>query len=216
MDPNLPIDAEVSRDAQDLGAGQTVTVMARWILIAVGLLITLWSPPASTLVEMKISLFVLLGLAVANFFLHAQLLMARPIRPPLLYAASAIDLGAIAALTLLLGGLRAPVFVFAYPAVLALALVFPLYYTAAFTALFLGAYAVVTAPRTDADLQELVARAIALVGVAMVAAIYQRVEQGRSGAMPVGARAQTIHTTNRMAPISAELSTVGGSYVVDD
>src|SRR5437868_4143842 len=79
-------------ESKDLGAGQTVTVIARWLLIVVGIGITLWSPLDSQLGTMKISIFVLLGLAVANFYLHAQLLMGKPIRPWLLYGASAVDL----------------------------------------------------------------------------------------------------------------------------
>jgi hypothetical protein len=176
--PNTPRDESRT---DDLSNGQIVTIIARWLLIATGLVITLWSPAPHDLTQVKISLFVLLGLAVGNFFLHAQLLMKRPMPSSLVYCASALDLAVVTLITAIFGGLAAPMFVFYYPALLALGLAFPRAVAITFTLATLGAYAMAAVPyrATDADLQIFIARLISLVAVAVIAQLYQHVEHDR-------------------------------------
>ena len=80
-------------DAEDLVQGQFVIVAARWILVAAGLVLAVIAPEA--LGPLRIQIVLILGLAVANFYLHSQLLMKRPVVRPIAYAASVADIAAI-------------------------------------------------------------------------------------------------------------------------
>jgi hypothetical protein len=176
--------------AGDRARGQLVIVAARWVLILTALAITLWSPAAGDLNRLRLSLAVLLILAVGNFYLHAHLLMGRPVDEWLVYAASAADLAVITVLTGTFGTVDAPMFVFYYPALLALALVFPLSMTVIFTCATIWFYGLVSlgdpahwgSLLDGPDVQVLVARMISLVAIAVVANQYARIEAERRGA----------------------------------
>jgi hypothetical protein len=180
--------------AGERARGQLVIVAARWVLILTALAITLWSPAPGDLNRLRLSLLVLLGLAVGNFYLHAHLLMRRPVDEWLVYAASAADLAVITVLTGTFGTVDAPMFVFYYPALLALALVFPLSMTVIFTCATLWFYGLVSLGDPShwgnlldgPDVQVLVARMISLVAVAVVANQYARIEAERRGAYADG------------------------------
>jgi hypothetical protein len=174
--------------------GQVVIVAARWVLILTALAITLWSPAPDDLNRLRLSLLVLLGLAVGNFYLHAHLLMRRPVDEWLVYAASAADLAVITVLTGTFGTPDAPMFVFYYPALLALALVFPVSVTVIFTCATIWFYGLVSLGDPSRwwnvfdgpDAQVLVARLISLVAVAVVANQYARIEAERRRAYADG------------------------------
>jgi len=176
--------------ASDLANGQILIVSARWVLIVTALALSLWSPAPSDLNWLRLSLFVLLALAVGNFYLHAQILMRRSVPEPVVYAASAADLVVVTVLTAAFGGSDAPMFVFYYPALLAFALVFPLPMTVVFTGAVVWLYTVVSlgdpfrwASQLDSpDAQVLVARLISMVALAVVANQYARVEADRRAA----------------------------------
>jgi hypothetical protein len=173
---------EKKKDANDdLTAGQIVIVFARWVLIATGLAITLWSPAEPDLSKIKISLLVLLGLAVANFYLHSHILMQHPVRKRLVYGASALDVGVITLLTWAYGGLAAPLFVFYYPALLGFALVFPRAMSVTFSGGLLAVYAAVClmTVSTEASWQVFAARIISMAAMAVIGGVYQRVERER-------------------------------------
>ena len=73
--------------------------------------------------KLKLALIFLFGLSGANFYLHSQLLMMRPVRESLVYASSAIDIVAVTVIIRAFGGgIDNPLFVFYFPALLALAL----------------------------------------------------------------------------------------------
>ncbi len=193
---NLPLamPGDVARAPREpaggVASGQIVVIGARWVLILTALALALWSPAPSELNWLRLSLLVLLALAVGNFYLHAQLLMRRPVAEPVVYAASAADLAVITILTAAFGGADAPMFVFYYPALLALALVFPLTMTLLFTGAVVWLYMVVSLGNPwrwlslldSTDTQVLVARLISLVAVAVVANQYARVETERRAA----------------------------------
>ena len=80
-------------DSSDLMYGQRVLVVARWILVVSGLLLALLNPVV--LGELKIQVGLILTLAVANFFLHVQLVRNQPSLPWVAYLASAVDVLAI-------------------------------------------------------------------------------------------------------------------------
>jgi hypothetical protein len=168
----------------DFSNGQIVIVLARWVLIGTALAITFWSPSQYDLDRIKISLLVVLALAVGNFALHAQLLMGRAITAPIVYGASAVDLAVVTLMTWTFGGLGSSIFVFYYPALLGIALVFPLRVVTVFTVGLVVGYAMLllpTAYRAD-DLQTLVARVVAMVAVAVIGYMYQRIEADRQAA----------------------------------
>jgi hypothetical protein len=191
--------ARASREqASSLASGQIVIVSARWVLILAALALTLWSPAPEDLNRLRLGLFVVLGLAMGNFYLHAQIMMRRPVSSGLVYLASAADLAVITVLTATFGGPDAPMFVFYYPALLALALVFPLSVTLGFTGVLVWVYALITLGDPyrwlrhldEADTQILVARLISLVAVAVVANQYARIEAERRASYAAGRSAQ--------------------------
>ena len=93
---------KVAIASEDLAHGQIVIVTARWILVLAGLLLALWNPEAVG--ELRIQIIVILALAIANFYLQAQLLMRRPVIDQIVYAASAADLIVITILIITAGG----------------------------------------------------------------------------------------------------------------
>ncbi|MEA2641210.1 MAG: hypothetical protein QOF51_2604 [Chloroflexota bacterium] len=192
------------RDPEDdLSAGQIVILAARWLLILTSLVITLWGPGQADLDKVRITIFVVLGLAAANFYLHAQLLMGRPVASRIVYGASAVDILVITALSWTYAGLAASVFVFYFPALIAFSVVFPRPVTFSFTAGLLALYAAVCAVglRTDDDLRVLVARLLAIAAVAVVGNMYRDVEHDRREATQMRQRPQaTTRRTNRPAP----------------
>src|SRR5579883_3272318 len=136
---------------EELAAGgQLVVLAARWLLILFGLAITLWSPVQADLDKVRVSLFVLLGLAIGNFFLNARALGRSRLPDAVAVVTSMADIGVISLLTAVYGGLRAPVFVICVPGF-----------------------------NDPADAQALVVRLIAIAGAASVAAVFRRIEADR-------------------------------------
>ena len=167
--------------ANPLGAGQIVIVCARWLLIVTGFVVTLWSPRQADLDTVRIVLLCLFVLAIGNFFVHAQILRKHPLEPSLLYLASAADLGIITLIVSQTGGLGSGSFVYYFPALLALALVFPLRMVGYFVVGLMAIYSIVVMPAhyTEAELQILMARLISLLAVGVVGYIYQDIERRR-------------------------------------
>ncbi|HZQ35427.1 MAG TPA: hypothetical protein VFD32_05805 [Dehalococcoidia bacterium] len=161
--------------------GQLVVLAARWLLILFGLAITLWSPVQADLDKVRVSLFVLLALAIGNFFLNARALTRERLPDVVAVVTSMADIGVIGLLTAVFGGLRAPVFVFYLPAAVALTLAFPLELASGLLACLLGLYTVICIPgfHDPADAQTLVVRLIAIAGAASVAAVFRRIEADR-------------------------------------
>ena len=174
--------------SEDLRYGQVVIVSARWILIASGLIIALWSPgPVS---ELRIQIATTLVLAAVNFYLHAQLLVKRPVLDEVVYAASLGDLVVITAIVASQGGFESGNYIFYFPAVLAFAVSFPRLLTAifaGFAAVAYGLLALGTLPEWDVSGQTAVfLRVLTIVAVAACGSLYWGVERDRR------ARAETI------------------------
>src|SRR5688572_11078293 len=154
-----------------VGDGQVVTVFARWLLIAAGSVIALWGASERDLGPLNLALMILFGLAIGNLALHARAMMKHPLSSSLLYAFSAADVAAVTAIIWLYRGwIDNALFVFYYPGLLALSLVFPTKVTGFFTAALVLVYAVVALPMrpTAEDQQLFVARVISLAAVAVV------------------------------------------------
>lgn len=170
-------------DTEDLSFGQIVLVSARWILVVVGLVLTLWDPaPIGTL---RIQLLVIFLVAAANFYLHAQTFMQRPVSSQVVYAASAVDLVVVTLFVTINGGFRSPLFTFYFPAIVAFAVVFPTRITSLYTGFTAAVYVVIslwTPIDLSNDLQILVTRVLILVALAVCGNIFLRIERTRRDA----------------------------------
>jgi hypothetical protein len=165
---------------EDLTFGQSVIITARWILVLAGLLLVLWNP--GPLSQLRVQIVFVLALAVANFYLHAQLLMGRPVTKLIVYGASAADLVVITVMILVGGGFDSTTFVFYFPAILAFSVAFPPRMTFFFTAAILAGYFLiflVSSIISTADFQTLLARSIMLAAVAVCGSLYWKIERDR-------------------------------------
>src|SRR3972149_7862445 len=81
--------ARSSHTPEDLAHGQIVIVTFRWIMVAAGFVFALWNP--EPVAELRVQILVILALAVANFYLHAQVLRRRPALELVIYAARGGD-----------------------------------------------------------------------------------------------------------------------------
>jgi hypothetical protein len=164
--------------AEDLALGQGVIVAARWLLVAAGLVLALVDPPSAGVLRTQVLL--ILALAVCNFALHAQLLRRRPTLAAIAYGASAADIAIVTALVLADGGHASSLYVFYFPAVLALSVAFPAAITAGYVGVALAAMLAVILPTTPAGgEQDVIIRCLMLVAVALCGAVYADIEARR-------------------------------------
>ena len=165
---------------EDLAQGQIVIVTARWILVLAGLVLALWN--STDVGQLRVQVLFILGLAFANFYLHAQILMHKPAINSVIYAASAADLIVISVNILASGLFDSETFAFYFPALLVLSVAFPLYMTAIYTAAtasFYGLLGLIAVAFDNADLQTLVIRVTMLIAVAVCGSLYLRMETRR-------------------------------------
>jgi hypothetical protein len=164
----------------DLDHGQVVIIMARWLLIAVGLFLLIVKP-TSDVAELRLQISLILLLGLVNFFLHAQLLKGRPVPDAVAYAASAFDLVVITLLLLSQGG-DSPVFVLYFPALLALSVAFEPYVTVVYAIATVGVYGIVAASAIPAGVDAgpvVITRVLMLGAVAFCGGVYWSVEHSR-------------------------------------
>lgn len=177
--PHRPVPA-----AAGVADGQMVVVAARWILVVTGLFLVLWNP--EPLGELRFQVGVLLMLAVANFFLQAQLLMRRPTLEPVMIGASAFDLLVITLLIMTQGGFRSNIYVFYFPALLALSVAFIPSVTALFTAGVIALYSLIALMGgmmfMVGDAQLFIMRVLMFTAVAFCGALYRHIELKRQRA----------------------------------
>ena len=172
--------AQNAESAGDLAFGQVVIIAARWVLIFSGLLLALVSPAPDAINALRILIVVILGLAVANFYLHTQVLMKRPVLAPVIYAASIADLVAITLIVLAKGGAWAPHYVFYFPAILAFSVAFRPLLTLAFAGTAIAIYALAalfTLNGIGPDV--VVVRVVMLAAVAGCGSVYWGIEGKR-------------------------------------
>ena len=184
-----------SRDPEVSAAGQLVIVTARWVLVLAGLLLALWNP--GPIGQIRLHVLMLLILAVGNFYLHAQLLMRRPAISAVAYVASAIDIAVITLLIATQGGFASSLYVFYFPALLALSIAFPTSRTVGFGSVAVALYACVGlfSIESERDAQSMVVRLLMLIAVAVCGNLFARIEAGRrqgAGDAPVAQAAADI------------------------
>lgn len=169
-----------AEESADSSHGQAVIVAARWILVASGLVLALVNP--SSLFQLRTEVVLILLIAFANFALQAQLLRRRPAADPVAYAASAADLVVVTGLVLAQGGYSSPLFVFYFPAILALSVAFDRRVTAVYVGAAVAIYgsvAAATAGSLPAAGPDIVARCLVLVAIAVCGAAYREIERSR-------------------------------------
>lgn len=186
--------------SEDLALGQTVIVTARWILVGSGLLLALWNP--GPIGELRIQIMTILLLAMANFYLQAQLLMKRPAITEVIYAASAADLLVITVLIITGGGFESSMYIFYFPAILAFSVAFPTILTAIFVAAIMFVYAAIClfTPQLGADVEQIVVvRLVIIAAVAMCSNQYWRIERARRAAAVEARKALVSEIRHRRA-----------------
>ena len=166
-------------DAQDLFWGQAATLWARWFaILGAAVLILVRADSTEHLAVGIVPVLALLGI---NFYLHGRYLVERPANRVLTLVASSLDPLLIVALFVAWwgdGGLANPMFLFLYPLLFAVALVFPpktsFVYGGACLAVY-AALAVAEGTHGAADLKTLVVRLITLGAMAGLGGLYWRV-----------------------------------------
>lgn len=186
-----------SLEREDLSLGQSVIVAARWLLVAAGLALALVAPVSPELLRAQVA-FVLL-LAVCNFGLQAQILRRQPTLAAVAYAASAADIAIITALVAVNGGFASGLYVFYFPAILALAVAFPPGITVAYVAVTIVLYLTVAARGTPSGGEEqLLIRCLVLVAMAVCGTVYSAIEASR--------RRGDLGLSRPIEPAAAEVS----------
>ena len=175
------VDGAKSKDgSDDLQYGQMVIIAARWILVASGLMLALWLP--GDIVDLRVQIVVILGLAVANLYLHTQVLMKRPVLAPFVYLASLADLTAISMIIVAQGGFASQLYVFYFPAILAFSVAFSTEMTLAYAGATIAAYGLIAFATFTGNSPEVIAVRLLMLGaVAICGNVYWRNERQRRG-----------------------------------
>jgi hypothetical protein len=165
-----------------LAHGQVVILSARWILIATGLFLTLINPPAQMWL-LRFQVAGLLALAVANFYLCAQVLLKRRTLEVVTYGASLADLVIITLLMTAQRGFESNMYVFYLPALLAMSVALPGAILVLLTTGVISVYGVIglwTMPPTEANWQALIIRLLMFAAVAVVGYKFNALERRRA------------------------------------
>ena len=106
--------------------------------------------------------------------------MRRPVRAPVVLAASAADIAVISLIVIAQGGFESNLYVFYFPAILALSVAFRTEVTLAFTGAVVAVYGLIALVTFGGDPgQVLVTRLLMLAGVAVCGNAYWRIERDR-------------------------------------
>jgi hypothetical protein len=162
--------------SKDLIYGQPVIVAMRWILVASGLLLVLWNP--DSLSVMRVQIMVILMLALANFYLHAQLLMKRPVLDQVVYASSAIDLVLVTMLISIGDGYDSRLFVYYFPAIVSFSVVFPTMLTTTYVGSTMAVYGMLCLI-SGGDPLIIMSRLVMIAAVGFCGNLYLRIERSR-------------------------------------
>ena len=158
--------------------GQRVLVVARWILVVSGLLLALLNP--MVLGELKIQVGLILVLAVANFFLHVQLVRKQPSLPWVAYLASVVDVLAITAIVVTSGGGVSTLYVFYFPALFAISVAFRPRAALLLSGAAIGMYSLIASTQMDGDGGAFVAaRIVMMAAVVVCGMMYRKIEGDR-------------------------------------
>jgi len=182
---------EAQEAAEDIFFGQSVIIWARWFVIIAGVVVVLWS--SSEVAALTLAVLMILPLIAINFFVYGRYLMEKPINQYLMLGLSVVDLIVVTLIVLFMGegaGYNSEYYVFFFPLLLAVAFVFPLRISTAYTLLgllmYVGACLLIPPASpwfdsgwTSTNVETLVVRLIALATVGLLGAFYWRIQRNR-------------------------------------
>lgn len=165
--------------------GLPVIIYARWVLVVAGMAFALWNP--GDLVDLQVSVILILGLAIANFFLHVEVTRNRMIDSRIVYAASVLDLTFISVVLAVSGSFPSNIYVFYLPALLSISVTFPTTQTAVYTIGATAVYAVISLGQIAADApamtsaltMQVLTHVLVLIAVPACGNVYWRLERSR-------------------------------------
>ncbi len=131
---------------ENLHYGQIVIITARWLLILAGWTLTLWQPimPVSSEIwKLALQVGLLFGISIGNFYLTINYLKGTESLPNMVFATSAGDFAVITIMIMALGGYDSNLYVFYFPALLAIAVAFPTRTVLLYAAAAISAYGLV-------------------------------------------------------------------------
>ena len=174
---------------ENLTHGQNVIITARWLLILSGWMLVLWQPelfdlPGSEIGKLALQVGVLFAISIGNFFLTIHFLKGSQSLPAVVFATSAGDFAVITILIMALGGYFSSLYVFYFPALLAVSVAFPTSAVLLYSGVAIGVYgliAVSTAGGTvdSVEAQNILMRLILMAAVAYCGDRYRRLEEER-------------------------------------
>jgi hypothetical protein len=172
-------------DIQDVWYGQIVIIMARWFVIAAGVMLTLWR--ADQIQDITGVIYPLIGLVALNFFMHGRIITGSPIRRELILVSSIVDVALISVIVATASwkadsGIENPFYVFYYPVLLAFALVFPWRFAIPFGGAAIATYVAIVLSTGLGDdptqaHETLVARAVTLASITLLGNLYWRIQR---------------------------------------
>jgi len=166
-------------EIRQTGPGQAflpVIIAMRWILVASGLFLILWNP--DPLPIMRVQILVIMALALANFYLHSQLLMKRPVLDQVVLASSAIDLIFVTMLIALGNGYESRLYAYYFPAILGFSVVFPSMITIGYVGSTIAVYGMMSLI-SGGDPLVILARLAMIAAVGFCGNLYLRIERKR-------------------------------------
>ena len=190
---------------EDLSHGQIVIVIAKWVLVFAGIVLVLWAP--APISQLRVQILILLLIAVQNFYHHAQLLKRRPVPDAVAYIASGADIAVVTVLVMLQGGFDSNLYIFYFPALIALSVVFRTEITTLFTAVTVSLYGaiclldLIDEPLASDDIQVMLGRLMMMVALVTCGALSYRLEARRctTGTAARPAPSDFLHEPSRMA-----------------
>jgi len=188
---------------EELIEGQKVIIVARWMFVLTMLLLTVLAPNL-TVNRLRLQLLGTFSLAIFNFYLLAQLITRKPTLQAVIYLASLADLLAISFGVRIQGGFYSPGFVFYYPALLVISVVFTPTMLFVFTSSTVIIYALlaVSTQIWINDVPFLILRLLMMVAVALCGNHFREIEQARRRAAAQAAEPLPPPPAEEPAPLS--------------
>jgi hypothetical protein len=117
-------------------------------------------------------------LALANFYLHAQLLMERPVSDEVVYLSSAVDLILVTVLILIGNGFESRLLVYYFPAIVSFSVVFPTILTATYVGSTIAVYGLIGLV-SGGDIMIILTRLLIIAAIGSCGNLYLRIERSR-------------------------------------
>ncbi|UCC16455.1 MAG: hypothetical protein JSU58_08810 [Dehalococcoidales bacterium] len=167
---------------EDLAFGQIVLITFRWLIIGGALIVTLWTiaTPDANVGRQALIVFLLLVYAAVNFVLLARYLRRSRNLANVTYTMSLVDLILITVVIATGGDIyNSHIYVYYYPALMVLAVVFPVGLTVSYTLGVMIVYGLMISLSSGADFQGILARLLMMAGVAFCASLFRKIEHDR-------------------------------------